>query len=43
MQLQSELWTAVAEGGRHIAAGEAVVVVKTDGIILTVARPPENT
>ncbi|MCH7706379.1 MAG: nodulation protein NfeD [Chloroflexi bacterium] len=43
VQLQSELWTAVAEGGRHIAAGEAVVVVKTDGIILTVARPPENT
>jgi membrane-bound serine protease (ClpP class) len=42
VHLQSELWTAVVEEGEHIGAGETVVVVKTDGIILTVARPPEN-
>ena len=43
VHLQSELWTAVVEGGEHIGAGETVVVVKTDGIILTVARPLEST
>ena len=43
VHLQSELWTAVVEGGAHIGAGETVVVVKTDGIILTVSRPPEST
>ena len=43
VHLQSELWTAVVEGDEHIGAGETVVVVRTDGIILTVARPPEGT
>ena len=43
VHLQSELWTAVVEEGEYIGAGETVVVVKTDGIILTVARPPEST
>ncbi len=43
VHLQNELWTAVVEGGEHIGAGETVVVVKTDGIVLTVARLPDST
>jgi membrane-bound serine protease (ClpP class) len=43
VHLQSELWTAVVEESEHIGAGETVVVVKTDGIVLTVARPPKST
>ena len=39
VRLENQLWTAVAQGTDHIAAGEAVRVVDTDGIILTVARP----
>ena len=39
VHLKNQLWTAVAQGTDHIAAGETVQVVKADGIILTVARP----
>ena len=42
VRLESQLWTAVVEGGDYIGAGETVEVVKVDGIILTVARPDES-
>ena len=42
VRLESQLWTAVAEGNDHISAGERVQVVKVDGIILTVTRPGET-
>ena len=42
VRLENQLWTAVAEGSDHIAAGEKVEVVKVDGIILTVSRPEET-
>jgi membrane-bound serine protease (ClpP class) len=42
VHLESQLWTAVVEGGEHIEAGEQVVVLGVDGIILTVGRYDEG-
>ena len=42
VRLESQLWTAVAQGTDRIAVGETVRVVDTDGIILTVARPDDS-
>ena len=38
VQVASETWTAVAEGGQTISQGEAVTVVQVEGLILTVRR-----
>ncbi len=39
VHLESEVWTAVAEGDIVIKTGEKVKVVKVDGLIVTVTRP----
>lgn len=40
VQVGSEAWTADSQDGNVINVGESVTVVKVDGLILTVARPP---
>ena len=42
VRLESQLWTAVAQGSDRISSGHRVKVVKVDGIILTVIRPEQS-
>ena len=42
VRLQSELWTAVAEGSGSIASGERVKVLRVEGNVLTVTRIQEE-
>ncbi|MCH7713205.1 MAG: nodulation protein NfeD [Chloroflexi bacterium] len=42
VRLENETWTADSRDGNVIPAGESVTVVAVDGLILTVARPPNT-
>jgi membrane-bound serine protease (ClpP class) len=42
VELASETWTAVSPDDTVISAGESVIVIKRDGLILTVSRLPRS-
>ena len=42
VELASETWTAVSLDDTVIFAGESIIVIQRDGLVLTVARRPNN-